>query len=414
MRIRPGIASLMATGLLLWPGASGQAQVLPEEPVTLANGRVTVAGDVSGTFSCSSAGAPKSRCGSDIGYFNYSDYEHSALRLFRLDLSSSVALGGRFVALGEVRTENADRPRVYALYLRLTPWARRRIDIQAGRIPPTFGAFSRRTYASDNPLIGYPLAYQYLTSVRPDSLPATLGEIAAMRGRGWLSSFSVASREPARGLPLVSAFAWDTGVQIHGETDRLEAAAAVTTGTLGNPLVRDDNGGRQLAGRVAVRPIIGLVAGVSAARGPFVTSTARAASGWTHGDRLTQTAWGADAEYSRGHYLVRGEAVRSVWTTSLGVGTEASVRLPATAVSVEGRYKIGPALYVAGRADRLTFGTLSGTSSDWDAAVTRVEVGGGYSLQRNLLLKASFQHNARATLYVPGLNFVATQIVVWF
>src|SRR5438445_5776950 len=43
-------------------------------------------------------------------------------------------------------------------------------DVQIGRIPPTFGAFARRTYANDNPLIGYPLAYQYLTSLRADAL----------------------------------------------------------------------------------------------------------------------------------------------------------------------------------------------------------------------------------------------------
>ena len=54
-------------------------------------------------------------------------------------------------------------------------------------MPPTFGAFARRTYATDNPLIGYPLAYQYLTSLRPDALPANADELLRMRGRGWLS-----------------------------------------------------------------------------------------------------------------------------------------------------------------------------------------------------------------------------------
>ena len=42
----------------------------------------------------------------------------------------------------------------------------------------TFGAFARRTYANDNPLIGYPLAYQYLTSLRPDAVPATADALA--------------------------------------------------------------------------------------------------------------------------------------------------------------------------------------------------------------------------------------------
>ena len=237
---------IAAALLTLSGGRRLGAQVLPEESVTLANGRVTVGADMAGTFGCATT---RGGCGADTGHFNYSDYEHSALRMFRLDLSASAALGRRIVALGEIRSENAERPRVYALYLRWTPWFDRRIDIQAGRIPPTFGAFARRSYASDNPLIGYPLAYQYLTSLRADALPATVDELLRMRGRGWLSAFSLGNRTPDRGMPLVSAFAWDTGVQVHGETDRFEGTVAVTTGTPGNPLVRDDNGGKQVAGQ---------------------------------------------------------------------------------------------------------------------------------------------------------------------
>ena len=91
----------------------------------------------------------------------------------------------------------------------------RAFDIQAGRVPPTFGAFARRIYASDNPLIGYPLAYQYLTSLRADALPVNADELLAMRGRGWLSSYSIGNPMPANGLPLASGFRWDTGVQVH-------------------------------------------------------------------------------------------------------------------------------------------------------------------------------------------------------
>ena len=114
------------------------------------------------------------------------------------------------------------------------------------------------TIRTDNLLIGYPLAYQYLTSLRPDALPANADELLRMRGRGWLSSFSVGTPTPDNGLPLVHAFRWDTGVQVHAASQRAEATVAVTTGTLANPLVGDDNAGRQVAGRVVVRPFAGL------------------------------------------------------------------------------------------------------------------------------------------------------------
>jgi hypothetical protein len=117
-------------------------------------------------------------------------------------------------------------------------------------VPPVFGGFGRRSYPSDNVLIGYPLAYQYLTSLRPDSLPAHEDELLAMRGRGWLSSFSLGNRTPDAGQPLVTAFSWDTGVQVHASTTVIDVAGAVTTGTVGHPLVRDDNGGKQVAGRL--------------------------------------------------------------------------------------------------------------------------------------------------------------------
>src|SRR5580765_2794897 len=292
MRVRVVTRRLASILVVLANTAVVRAQGLPSEPIALADGRVTVSGDVSATF-----GSP------DPGFFNYTDYEHSALRLVRIDVAAAAKAGPHFSLLGEVRSENIDTLQAYALFARIRPWTGRDFDIQVGRIPPTFGAFGRRTYANDNPLIGYPLAYQYLTSLRPDSLPANANELLAMRGRGWLSSFSIGNPTPHSGLAIASAFRWDTGVQMHVASDAIEATASVTAGTISNPLFNDDNSGKQVAGRVVVHPIVGLVLGTSASRGPFVTSAAsRSAVGEGHDGDFTQTAWGGDAEYSRGYY----------------------------------------------------------------------------------------------------------------
>ena len=389
--------------------SSARAQVLPSEPVSFADGHVTISGDVSAAFGTS-----------DTGFFNYSDYEHSQLRLFRLDLASAVKLNDRLSMLGEVRTENAGPLRVYALYVRVRPWTTRAIDIQAGRVPPTFGAFTRRTYASDNLLIGYPLAYQYLTSLRADALPLNANELIAMRGRGWLSSYSIGNPAPDNGLPIASGFRWDTGVQVHAAADVVDATVSVTNGTLSNPLFRDDNSGKQIAGRVSVHPreaLQGLIVGMSAARGPFVSATAaRGAVGDGHDGEFTQTAWGADIEYSRDYYLVRAETVFSEWRVPAVGAPIIDVPLRALATYVEGRYKIIPGLYAAARVDHLGFSEVTGTGGPetWDAPVTRVEVGGGYSLLRNLLLKVSGQHNVRDGGRVTSLNLMSAQLVYWF
>ena len=96
--------------LLAWLGLAAplRAQTLPSEPIALANGRVTVAGDVSASFGSS-----------DPGFFNYTDYEHSALRLLRIDVSAVVKAGPHLSLLGEVRTENVDSVQAYALYARI-------------------------------------------------------------------------------------------------------------------------------------------------------------------------------------------------------------------------------------------------------------------------------------------------------
>ncbi len=113
--------------LLVVCASAAGAQTLPSEPIALAGGRVTIGGDISASYGSD-----------DTGFFNYTDYEHSALRLLRIDLSAAAKLSPHFTLLGEVRTENLGRVRPYAFYLRIKPWTARDFDIQVGRVPPTF------------------------------------------------------------------------------------------------------------------------------------------------------------------------------------------------------------------------------------------------------------------------------------
>jgi hypothetical protein len=386
------------------------AQTLPSEPISIAGGRVTLGGDVSATI------GPD-----DPGFFTYTDYGHSAIRMLRLDLSGAVKAGPHFTLLGEVRSENLEQVRPYALYVRIRPWTARNFDIQVGRVPPTFGAFARRTYASDNPLVGYPLAYQYMTTMRADAIAANVDELLRKRSLGWLLRYSVGEPAAGGGVSLVSAFRWDTGVQAHATSGILSATASVTAGTVSNPLFRDDNSGRQLAGRVELRPVSGLVAGASVARGQFLgRAAARAASinvADGHDRAFTQTAWGGDLEYSRDHYLIRFETVGSGWRLPAVRTPALPESLGALSTSIEGRYKLRPRLYAAARFDHLGFSDVVGTRETlpWDAPVTRLELGAGYSLQRNLLLKVSYQHNRREGGVLVGVaDLPAVQLVFWF
>ena len=384
------------------------AQILPERPVVFADGRAVVSGDVSLTTSCSHA-ENDSGCTGDTGFFNYSDDEHSTLRMARFGVTTSVRINDHISALADMRLENTT-PRPYGAYVRIHPFSDRDFDIQVGRIPWTFGAFSRHTYSNDNPLIGYPLAYQYLTSLRPDALPSSPEDLFRMRARGWLSSFPIGSTTPDAGLPLADAFRWDSGVQAHGTIGWIEAAGSVTTGSLAHPLFLDDNNGKHVSGRLAAKPLPGLVFGVSASRAPYVTTSAAEAAHANARD-FTQRVIGADVEFSRDHYLVRFETVWSAYDLPT-----IEPRLDARGTLLEGRYKLTPRLFLAARADHLGFNTITGTirTDTWEAPVTRWEIGGGYSVIRNVQLRTTFQHNSRDGGRVRQMTALAAQLLYWF
>jgi hypothetical protein len=209
-----------------------RGQELPSGPISLAGGRVALGADLSLSMSTETDEASDP---AHAGWFNYTDYEHSTMRMARIGVTADVRITDRLSFLTEMRSENGDEPRPYALFVRVRPFKSRPFDIQAGRIPPTFGAFSRRRYADGNPLIGYPLAYQYLTSLRADAIPADTDELLRMRGRGWRPSYLIGAQTVATGMPLVTAFRWDTGVQARVGPERLMASIAVTNGTLSDP-----------------------------------------------------------------------------------------------------------------------------------------------------------------------------------
>ena len=205
-----------------------------------------------------------------VAFFNYTDYERNALRLARLRVFAEWRPAPSLAAVGELRVENAAQVEAAAAYLRWRPWHDRDLVVQAGRIPPVVGAYSRHAYGRDNLVMGMPLAYQYLTSLRPDALPATIDDVLRMRGRGWRPSFPLGSTAVAPGIPLVSAARWDTGVQVLWRRQWLAAAGAVTLGAPAVPVVHDRSDGQQWSGRAAVHLPDGLTLGVSGARGAWI------------------------------------------------------------------------------------------------------------------------------------------------
>jgi len=347
----------------------------------------------------------------DDAYFNYTDYEHDAIRHVRLRFMAESRLPGRVDLLGEVRTD--DRTVVVpALFVRWQPAAHLPFYVQAGRIPPVIGAFSRRAYGSDNLMVGVPLVYQYLTSLRPDALPATADDLLRMRGRGWRPSYPIGSNAAAPGLPLLAFSRGDAGIEAQWSARTWTAAGAVTLGTPADPRLRDNNDAVTLSGRVAIQRPSGLTLGVSAAQGSWVGRSVETQLTGPQPQGTSQRLLGVDAGMALGHWILRGE----VWRARFEVPTLPSA-LTATAAFVEGRYRFHPRWQVAARADRLTFSTIAGSTgatTRWEAPVWRVEGAVGYRVSRRLEARAGWQYNWREAGRVRRRGSPTMQVVLWF
>ena len=130
-------------------------------------------------------------------------------------------------------------------------------------------------------------------------------------------------------------------------------------------------------------------------------------------DEAVQRAMGVDAEYSVGRFIGRGEVLWSRWTLPAPFS---GGPLDASAVLAEARYRLIPGVHVAARAERLGFGDVrsNGVRDTWDAPVKRFEVGAGWSIQRNLMLKTSWQRNLRDGGRIRHDSLGAAQITYWF
>lgn len=400
-------ATLVASLCLLW-AAAASAQ-LPEGPYVAAGGRLTFAGELTGTAGAHDPDA----------YFNYTDYAHDALRIVRLRLLGEWQAAPHVSFLGELRTENQDTIEAAALYLRWRPWTDRAFDVQVGRIPPVIGAFARHAYGRDNLVIGVPLAYQYLTSLRPDAIPATADDLLRMRARGWRPSFPIGSGTVSVGVPLVSASDWAIGGEVHGRIGRVDLAGAITEGPPAAPTSLKGGPHPMVSGRVGVTIVPSLVVGFSGARGQWIDESVLSTLAENLRHRADQTVVGADVEYSHTRLLVRAEWLLSAFAIPSVASPEIRSPLVAQSGFLEGRYRWHPRWQAAMRVERLTFGDVrgalfGGAETPWDAPVRRVEAIVGFRAARNLEVRAGWQHDRRQGGRVQVRSYPALQVLYWF
>src|SRR5262249_18708051 len=139
-------------------------------------------------------------------------------------------------------------------------------------------------------------------------------DLLRQRGNGWLVRYPIGNHAFDAGMPVSTAFRWDTGIEARVGSEPVSLAAAVTQGTLGNPLFHDHNDGKQGSARPAWKPGPGFELGLSGARGESASRTLQdAIPAGVVGGPYRQRALGADLEVSRAYWLVRAEAIATEW-----------------------------------------------------------------------------------------------------
>jgi hypothetical protein len=402
----------LAVGVFVWAlvaarPAHAQTPEISNRPVF---GRLTFAGDATSTISPSDTDA----------YFNFTNYDQNALRAAQVRVMGEFRVSSSLALLGEFRAENGDGLEGAAWYVRWHPSNRTPFDVQAGRIPPVIGLFAREPYGRDNPLIGAPLAYQYLLSLRPDALPLTAEDLVRMRGRGWEPTYPVGADTLTPGVPIVSAFRWDTGIEAQWHPGWLSLAGAVTRGAASVPAVRrDDNTGGTWSGRAAVGGTSGLTVGVSGARGPWIDAATLSLVPLDDRHDDTQTIIGADVEYGWGAWLIRGEELRSVFELPIIDAASVDTHLATWTGYVEARYRLRPRWQIAGRVEHLNFSTIADAANGenpitWEAPVKRVSADIGYRATRRLECRIGLQVDWRDGGRVTHRAYPAAQVLYWF
>jgi len=287
------------------------------------------------------------------------------------------------------------------------------VVIKAGELASAFGAFPLRYDDTDNPLLDQPLSYITEIPLRTDQLPCGTNDLTH-QNYGFVSNSCGGTPGGGAGLTPVTLYSLP-GAQVDISSGRFDGRFQVTSGSPANP--RDiSQAGQYLqwaaGGGYTIRQ--GFRIGMSGFRGPYLNENLAAALPLgTTLRSFPASAIGVDGQWGHGRWSVNGEW-QKFWFDSPNFSTAPGF----TSGYGEVKTVITPHLFVAGRAGWLSPGSvrdLSGiTSNEFAKRLTAYELGAGYWLGRNELLKGSYEWMHSEGGSGTRSNVVGVQFVVRF
>lgn len=319
------------------------------------------------------------------------------------DLFMNVRLSDEASAFLELETWRGWEVRVYtaALAYKISG---DRLQVEAGKFAAPFGNFLPRRFAPQNFVYGYPLFYEYRTSLSSGQFLPDHQALLGARGH----------TNPEAGLQMLARNAYFTGARFFGKLGAVGYHLGLANGAPSNPAYVSESKRLMFFGRLHLQPAIGLTIGASAANGGYLNNAVvKSAHPDLKPEKYAHTLAGVDVEYSRGYFVFFGEGVWSRWESPF-----IRDHLEALAFSAELRYKILPRLFVAGRYGRIRFSEIVDdrdldAAEPWEFPVWRLESAAGYNLSRHALVKAVWQIN-RTGDNDPADNLAVLQMTVFY
>lgn len=337
-----------------------------------------------------------------------SDFAAGRARLF-----FDAFAGERFYGSAELRVDRGETPMAGSLEARLEQAFVRAglspipVQIQLGRFASPFGAYPSRHHTTTDYFIRPPLLYDQHTVLSTSVVPPNASGFLGWRDRPEVFR--------AVGAPTVWNVPYQWGAMALLDVGPVDVRAAwMNSAPSSAPGSWDWDGDRLrhgsqvLGAEWAVVPELRV--GASWSQAPFLEPPLANGALPAGTDRwdYRQYTWGLDAAFSRGPAIVRGELYHDGWEIP-------NVRDEATELAwyLEAQSDVVAGVWLAARYGAIAFGDLessTGTPSQWDYDVSRVQLGAGYRIVRNAELKLEWLRDRRSGPFDRRADLLSAQI----
>lgn len=279
------------------------------------------------------------------------------------------------------------------------------LGARVGLSPTSVGTFGMRSsYFNQSGLVGIPMLRSFRTTMDNG-------------GRATPTDFMRRKVDNQRDVPILYDACWNIMWELLGSAGDLTYALGVTSGSLSNPLGPLSTPGLQWIGRVGYSPALGVIVGLSGAKGAYIGESRPAsdidgpviANPEDHDQRYL----GIDIEISRDRYELFGEAYTNSYELE-----NVQERVAVKGGYLEGRRWVSPSVFLAARGEVMDFGgiTVPGMSGlqDWDDDVRRVETTIGYRMTRESIFRVGWQRTEFTQGDDPTQNALIAQISAVF